>query len=316
MAGMNKSLILLTTTLLLTACAAQPAPHTRRHTPQPTASAPDFSNIDLNSLGLRIWKNECAGSIPGLVSWNAGEDFPSLGIGHFIWYPAGYTGPFDESFPKFINYAQRRGVQVPSYMTGPAPWPNKSVFLADRSGRADAMRQWLAAHVQLQTEFIILRSRAALPRMMQASRTPAAVQARYNALAATTQGLYCLVDYVNFKGEGLKPTERYNGQGWGLLQVLEECKVPRKGAPPQQNSPEPHQLSCGAAWPIHRPPATRKNGCRGGLTAAQHTNKSERISGKTLNTKKRAWRKPSPCSFCTGEMHLLTGSQQLKLSHR
>jgi ribosomal protein S2 len=25
---------------------------------------------------------------------------------------------------------------------------------------------------------------------------------------------------VNFKGEGLSPTERYNDQGWGLLQVL------------------------------------------------------------------------------------------------
>jgi hypothetical protein len=36
--------------------------------------------------------------------------------------------------------------------------------------------------------------------------------------------MYCLVDYVNFKGEGIKPTERYNGQGWGLLQVLEEMQ--------------------------------------------------------------------------------------------
>ena len=27
-------------------------------------------------------------------------------------------------------------------------------------------------------------------------------------------------DYVNFKGEGLAHSERYNGQGWGLLQVL------------------------------------------------------------------------------------------------
>jgi len=27
---------------------------------------------------------------------------------------------------------------------------------------------------------------------------------------------------VNFKGEGLSPTERYNGEGWGLLQVLLE----------------------------------------------------------------------------------------------
>ena len=82
------------------------------------------------------------------MSWNAGEDFPSLGIGHFIWYPAGYSGPFDESFPKFVSYARSRGVQVPSYFNGPAPWPNKAAFLADRSGRADAMRRWLAGHVQ------------------------------------------------------------------------------------------------------------------------------------------------------------------------
>jgi hypothetical protein len=29
------------------------------------------------------------------------------------------------------------------------------------------------------------------------------------------------VDYVNFKGEGTLETERYKGEGWGLLQVLE-----------------------------------------------------------------------------------------------
>ena len=34
-------------------------------------------------------------------------------------------------------------------------------------------------------------------------------------------GLYPLVDYVNFKGEGINPNERYNGEGWGLMQVLE-----------------------------------------------------------------------------------------------
>ncbi|TNE98577.1 MAG: hypothetical protein EP328_04565, partial [Gammaproteobacteria bacterium] len=27
-------------------------------------------------------------------------------------------------------------------------------------------------------------------------------------------------DYVNFKGEGIAPAERYQGKGWGLLQVL------------------------------------------------------------------------------------------------
>jgi hypothetical protein len=30
-----------------------------------------------------------------------------------------------------------------------------------------------------------------------------------------------LIDYVNFKGEGVLSTERYQGRGWGLLQVLE-----------------------------------------------------------------------------------------------
>lgn len=196
---------------------------TASHTPA-AASRAQHSSIDIRALGQRIWANECAGSVQGLVSWNTGEAFPSLGIGHFIWYPAGVRERFDESFPKLIAYARSRGVSVPAFFNGPAPWPDKAAFEADRSGRADAMRRWLATHVNLQTSFIILRSRAALPAMARASRTPQAVIARYRALAATTQGMYCLVDYVNFKGEGLKPEERYKGQGWGLLQVLEEMR--------------------------------------------------------------------------------------------
>jgi len=38
-------------------------------------------------------------------------------------------------------------------------------------------------------------------------------------------GYYALIDYVNFKGEGTKPEERYQGKGWGLLQVLQNMKV-------------------------------------------------------------------------------------------
>ena len=43
------------------------------------------------------------------------------------------------------------------------------------------------------------------------------------------QAVYALVDYVNFKGEGTLPAERYQGQGWGLLQVL-EAMADRPGA--------------------------------------------------------------------------------------
>ena len=46
----------------------------------------------------------------------------------------------------------------------------------------------------------------------------------YNKVATTTNGVYALIDYVNFKGEGTNPKERYNGQGWGLKQVLLEMK--------------------------------------------------------------------------------------------
>ena len=43
-------------------------------------------------VGRKVWVNECDGTVAGLTSWNADEAFPSLGIGHFIWYPAGKGG--------------------------------------------------------------------------------------------------------------------------------------------------------------------------------------------------------------------------------
>src|SRR5438094_7568859 len=52
----------------------------------------------------------------------------------------------------------------------------------------------------------------------------------YRMTRAKPIGIYALVDYVNFKGEGINPTERYNGQGWGLLQVLQGMKDVAAGA--------------------------------------------------------------------------------------
>ena len=81
---------------------------------------------------------------------------------------------------------------------------------------------WLAAQVTLQTDFIIARSQGALPKVLAAA--PAGdrsrVDANYRKVASTPNGTYALIDYVNFKGEGTSPSERYDGEGWGLLQVL------------------------------------------------------------------------------------------------
>lgn len=226
-------------TLFLLLCLLCPSCFsTHTSLPQGAASpvAPGPAAGYYETLGRRIWQNECAGSVPGLVSWNAGEAFPSLGIGHFIWYPAGVHEAFEESWPQFVAFARRTGVAVPAMFDGAAPWPNKAAFLADRSGRADAMRRWLAANVRVQTAFIVERSRRSLPVMCRASRNPQAVQQRYAALAATPGGMYCLVDYVNFKGEGVKPEERYQGQGWGLLQVLESMRPCDAAAAPAEFS--------------------------------------------------------------------------------
>ncbi len=201
-------------TLGLVACSATPPP--------PTATGPRLTAAQLQRVGQRIWQNECAGSIAGLTSWNTGEDFASLGIGHFIWYPAGRRGPFEESFPPLADHLAARGVAVPSWARGACPWDNKAAFEADAGGpRQRELRTLLAGTVALQTEFILARLQRALPKMFAQARQPQRVQAGFHGLLATPEGAFCLIDYVNFKGEGTAPAERYQGEGWGLLQVLE-----------------------------------------------------------------------------------------------
>ena len=44
------------------------------------------------------------------------------------------------------------------------------------------------------------------------------------ANSQTPYGMYALIDYVHFKGTGTATSERYQGEGWGLLQVLLELQ--------------------------------------------------------------------------------------------
>lgn len=185
-------------------------------------------------IGQRLWQNECAGTVAGLTSWNKGEDFPSLGIGHFIWYPRGVRQTFEESFPAMMAHLRARGATPPAWIadTGACPWHSREDFLADQNGpRLNSLRAYLARTVGLQAEFAAERARRALPKLLAAapSSRRAGLQRQYDAVATTPQGVYALVDYVNFKGEGLNPAERYQGRGWGLLQVLEEMKPVKAG---------------------------------------------------------------------------------------
>ncbi|MBW4933591.1 hypothetical protein KZO34_02945 [Marinobacter sp. F4206] len=178
-------------------------------------------------VGAQIFRNECAGQFDCLVHWNEGEKFPSLGIGHFIWYPEGIEGRFVESFPALIQYMKQRQASVPEWLRElepfDAPWPDREAFLAGQdSVEVAELREFLAGTQGLQAEFIVRRARQSLNDVVAAAPKGQreAVQSRLKALTATPGGIYALMDYVNFKGEGLSQTERYKGQGWGLLQVL------------------------------------------------------------------------------------------------
>jgi hypothetical protein len=187
-----------------------------------------LSHAEVQRIGKKIWQNECNGTIAGLTSWNAGEDFASLGIGHFIWYPKGRRGPFEESFPKLVSFISKRGAKLPTLLLGtgekPCPWDSRAEFLrAQHSTEMNQLRQFLVDTIDLQAEFLIARLESALPKMLAeaAPADRANVKTQFERLTKTPQGCYALIDYVNFKGEGVLHTERYHGHGWGLLQVLE-----------------------------------------------------------------------------------------------
>ena len=184
-----------------------------------------LSDTEAERIGRHLWQNECGGTVAGLTSWNSGENFASLGIGHFIWYPVGEHGAFEESFPRVVSYLKESGVKLPSWLTDSSgcPWPTRAAFLADlHDARLAQLREILSQTVPLQARFAANRLEAALPKILTtaSSGEQERIKKNFYRVAAAPSGMYPLVDYVNFKGEGTSPSERYQGEGWGLLQVL------------------------------------------------------------------------------------------------
>jgi hypothetical protein len=200
------------------------------------AAAPiHISDSDALRIGKRVWQNESNGSVAGLTAWNAGEDFASLGIGHFIWYPQGMRGPFEESFPKFLAYAQEHNVTLPVWLNQATacPWNSRAEFSkAKDSAQMRELRQFLSHSIDLQAQFLVARLQQSLAKMLDeaAPGERVSVERQFARVASTPHGCYALVDYVNFKGEGVLHTERYRGEGWGLLQVLENMHGTETGA--------------------------------------------------------------------------------------
>lgn len=186
-----------------------------------------LSKRQQKSIGHKIFKNECNLNPYCLTAWNKGETFASLGIGHFIWYPDNKKRSYHESFPTMISYMKQKGIHLPQWLKElhpfRVPWKTKSDF--DKSFKSHQMvqlRLFLQATFDIQTEFMINRLVKAIPNLATHAEPgkQALIVRHIKKLLSTEQGTYALIDYLNFKGEGLIPKERYNGISWGLLQVL------------------------------------------------------------------------------------------------
>lgn len=189
-------------------------------------TAASISPQDAHKIGEKIWKNECGGTIKGLTHWNKGENFASLGIGHFIWYPTDKKEGFQETFPALLQFLLKEGAVLPNWLNDASgcPWNTRESFYEEiDSTRMESLRQLLYSTRHLQAIFIAKRLETTIPQIIESctQTDKDKIIAHFHNLANDADGLYALIDYLNFKGSGTSSSETYKGQGWGLLQVLQ-----------------------------------------------------------------------------------------------
>jgi hypothetical protein len=194
-----------------------------------------LSPKEIQQIGERIFENECASKDEDLIAWNEGEDFLSLGIGHFIWYPVNSKEFFEESFVKLLEYAKTSGAKIPRWLNKrpfPAcPWGSRDHFLSAQSdSRLIELKDFLIKTKSMQAAFIVKRLEDALPLILKYASKDIRekISSQVNRLVSTSSGVYALADYANFKGLGIAPSESYRGKGWGLFQVLERMRDENK----------------------------------------------------------------------------------------
>lgn len=186
-----------------------------------------LSQGEYSRIGEKIWYNESKNSMEGLTHWNRGENFPSLGIGHFIWYPEGVKERFEETFPQLLIFLEKNGVMLPDFLKEAkgSLWVSQEEFYKDfDSPQSQHLRRFLYQTRDWQIKFIVAQLNEVVPLMEQtvSHEIGLNIRSNFSNLLKDERGVYALIDYFNFKGAGLSEQESYQGQGWGLKQVLED----------------------------------------------------------------------------------------------
>ena len=189
---------------------------------------------EVSNIASKIWINEGAGQDKYLIHWNKGEEFASIGIGHFIWFTKEKPMWFFEAFPAMLRFIVKEGAKLPVWLTPESKciWNNYNewkIAKKNKSKRYLELLNFMNKTKDLQAKFMIHRLNKSFVKILHSANTKKEknhIKNNFNRLLynkngkISPQGVYILVDYTNFKGDGTLDTARYQGKGWGLLQVL------------------------------------------------------------------------------------------------
>jgi hypothetical protein len=198
-------------------------------------SADQVQNITANLLN-----NETSCNPKFIMQWDskAGEDFPSIGLPHVVWFREGQKQVVDESFPRFWKYikdnykgtAQIPNLGDPSSPSFTSPWKTKEEFDASPL-KGDIGRFLLDPDViKLQAQFAMKRGVQSAYLIMAANSldpnpkiSNENICGTFKKLLSSKKGLREIIDYANWKGEGVHYEEATKNQKirWGLKQVIE-----------------------------------------------------------------------------------------------
>ena len=128
-----------------------------------------------------------------------------------------------------IAYYKEKGIALPKLLAEfkHSPWNSKSELMSKKASGDRDIQELIAffdSTRDIQVMFIYDRLKGSLDKMIQASSNKENLRNQFERMVNTPNGLYALIDYVNFKGEGLKGVSSYNNVAWGLRQVLENMK--------------------------------------------------------------------------------------------
>ena len=187
-----------------------------------------INDTQAEMIALKISDNEDTREQLRLIRWPDEDEFSSLGIAPFFWHPHKAESA-ELNFNDLLEHLALSH-NLPEWLnevTTP-PWDSREDFF---SARHDAFKYQLRDFLQQtksdQVQYLIKNLEANLPRMLKEVKNPFARMHAYENfyhVAVLENGVYALLDYSVFMGNGLSSEDRHKNLGWGLVHVLENMR--------------------------------------------------------------------------------------------